>query len=232
MTQPVALCSSNTFSAKCQFSDDRHTFKSPEVRRDGYRTHVAADPATGIITAEKLTRAAGAEDSGAAVAAEFVAAVTGADGQDDGSGRPFAWYGDSAYGTRHLRAIPGECRSVHRCSRSEGTRARLTSPAAVARKEGAARPAPTAKVETRPMTTAVDVTCLSACGEPRTPRADQRVSSPDIRRLNLVDMGRARCTLSPGRAILWLCEDGAAGWSQGRPAAYSWRCSRGKWHGW
>jgi hypothetical protein len=33
----------------------RHTRKSPEARRDGYRAHVAADPDTGIITDEKLT---------------------------------------------------------------------------------------------------------------------------------------------------------------------------------
>ena len=39
--------------------DARHTRKSPEARRDGYRAHVAADPETGIITDEKLTKAAG-----------------------------------------------------------------------------------------------------------------------------------------------------------------------------
>ena len=39
--------------------DARHTRKSPEARRDGYRAHVAADPETGIITDEKLTRAVG-----------------------------------------------------------------------------------------------------------------------------------------------------------------------------
>jgi len=33
--------------------DARHTRKSPEARRDGYRAHVAADPDTGIITDEK-----------------------------------------------------------------------------------------------------------------------------------------------------------------------------------
>jgi hypothetical protein len=95
----------------------RHTRKSPEARRDGYRAHVAADPATGIITDEKLTGAAGAENSDAAVAAEFVAAETAARGtgaghhgdrdQDD-AGRQLAWYGDSAYGTGDLRdAIAG-----------------------------------------------------------------------------------------------------------------------------
>src|SRR6266516_2051962 len=54
--------------------DARHTRKSPEARRDGYRAHVAADPDTGIITGEKLTKATGTENSDAAVAAEFVAA--------------------------------------------------------------------------------------------------------------------------------------------------------------
>ncbi len=41
----------------------RHTGKSGEARRDGYRAHLAADPETGIITDEKLTRAAGTENS-------------------------------------------------------------------------------------------------------------------------------------------------------------------------
>jgi hypothetical protein len=79
----------------------RHTRKSPEARRDGYRAHVAGDPETGIITDEKLTGAAGAENSDAAVAAEFVAVE--ADG-DCGDAGQLAWYGDSAYGTGDLRA--------------------------------------------------------------------------------------------------------------------------------
>ena len=74
----------------------RHTRKSPQARRDGYRAHLAADPETGIITAEKLTMASGDENSDAAVAAEFAAAEPG-EGQ-------LAWYGDSAYGTGELRA--------------------------------------------------------------------------------------------------------------------------------
>jgi hypothetical protein len=103
--------------------DARHTRRSPEARRDGYRAHVAADPETGIITDEKLTRAAGTENSDPAVAEEFLAAETGADaaGRADstadgeipgGAGEPadgqaagdnLAWYGDSAYGTGDLR---------------------------------------------------------------------------------------------------------------------------------
>jgi hypothetical protein len=99
--------------------DARHTRKSPEARRDGYRAHVAADPETGIITDEKLTRAAGQENSDPAVAQEFLAAGTagydsdetdaagqatpdGARGRDGDGDRP-AWYGDSAYGTGDLR---------------------------------------------------------------------------------------------------------------------------------
>jgi hypothetical protein len=107
--------------------DARHTRKSPEARRDGYRAHVAADPQTGIITDEKLTRAAGQENSDPAVAEEFLAAeaggpdAPGSDGPGDlaggqgldaagsqGSGAErdgdqLAWYGDSAYGTGDLR---------------------------------------------------------------------------------------------------------------------------------
>jgi len=109
--------------------DARHTRKSREARRDGYRAHVAADPETGIITDEKLTRAAGEENSDPAVAEEFLAAqagpassgagdepVCGPGGQDgapagtagrggggDDQDEPLAWYGDSAYGTGDLR---------------------------------------------------------------------------------------------------------------------------------
>ena len=88
----------------------RHTRKSPEARRDGYRAHVAADPQTGIITGEKLTKAAGTGNSDAAIAAEFVAAAAAGDaagsndcGRDGASGGELAWYGDSAYGTGELR---------------------------------------------------------------------------------------------------------------------------------
>jgi hypothetical protein len=73
--------------------DARHTRKSPENRRDGYRAHVAAEPETGIITDEKLTKAAGTENSDPAVAQEFL----------DTEDHTCQWYGDSAYGTGDLR---------------------------------------------------------------------------------------------------------------------------------
>jgi hypothetical protein len=96
--------------------DARHTRKSPEARRDGYRAHVAAEPDTGIITDEELTKAAGTQNSDPAVAERFLAADV-ADSQDsphdeqvssdddtDGEGpAPRDWYGDSAYGTGDLR---------------------------------------------------------------------------------------------------------------------------------
>jgi len=80
----------------------RHTRKSPEARRDGYRAHLAADPQTGIITAEELTRAAGEDNGDAAAAARFLA------GQAASGGPPCQWYGDSAYGTGGLRAAIGQ----------------------------------------------------------------------------------------------------------------------------
>src|SRR6266542_2040343 len=67
--------------------DARHTRKSPENRRDGYRAHVAAEPQTGIITDEELTQAA--PDS------QHV----------DSDARALEWYGDSAYGTGDLREV-------------------------------------------------------------------------------------------------------------------------------
>jgi hypothetical protein len=108
--------------------DARHTRKSPEARRDGYRAHVAADPETGIITDEKLTKAAGQENSDPAVAEEFLAAEATADdaapggaaggsdgpggagrpGDSAGAGRDVSWYGDSAYGTGDLRDAIGK----------------------------------------------------------------------------------------------------------------------------
>jgi Transposase domain (DUF772)/Transposase DDE domain len=74
--------------------DARHTRKSPENRRDGYRAHIAACPETGIITSEELTRAAGEENSDAATASRLL----------DAEGLPAEVYGDSAYGTGDLRA--------------------------------------------------------------------------------------------------------------------------------
>jgi IS5 family transposase len=78
----------------------RHTRKSQEARRDGFRAHVVAEPETGIITDEALTKAAGTDNSDPAVAETFIAAACGT---GDGQTRTPEWYGDSAYGTADLR---------------------------------------------------------------------------------------------------------------------------------
>jgi hypothetical protein len=100
--------------------DARHTRKSAEARRDGYRAHLAAEPDTGIITDEELTKAAGTDNSDPAIAERFLANdITGSndranatgehDGDGDGAGAGAGasmrreWYGDSAYGTGDLR---------------------------------------------------------------------------------------------------------------------------------
>jgi Transposase DDE domain/Transposase domain (DUF772) len=81
--------------------DARHTRKSLEQRRDGYRAHVAAEPESGIVTDEELTKAAGVENSDPVVAERFVAAEATHAASDPISGHQ--WYGDSAYGTGGLR---------------------------------------------------------------------------------------------------------------------------------
>lgn len=84
----------------------RHTRKSPENRRDGYRAHVAVEPETGIITDEELTKAAGQENSDAAVAERFLDRQTKSTSESsrESSRESLSWYGDSAYGTGDLRA--------------------------------------------------------------------------------------------------------------------------------
>jgi len=63
---------------------------------------VVACPQTGIITGERLTGAAGQDNSDAAVAARFLADQAADDGP------ACEWYGDSAYGTGDLRAAIGQ----------------------------------------------------------------------------------------------------------------------------
>ena len=71
---------------------------------------MAAEPQTGIITDEKLTKASGEDDSGPAAAAEFLAAGHASRDEDgpDAAGEPLSWYADSAYGTGDLRDAIGQ----------------------------------------------------------------------------------------------------------------------------
>ncbi len=59
---------------------------------------MAAEPETGIITDEALTKAAGTENSDPAVAEKFL----------DAEDQTCQWYGDSAYGTGDLRGAIDE----------------------------------------------------------------------------------------------------------------------------
>ena len=65
----------------------RHTRKSPEARRDGYRAHLVAEPSTGLITDEELTKAAGPDNSDPAIAAAFLATDTEATDLDTEGGK-------------------------------------------------------------------------------------------------------------------------------------------------
>jgi hypothetical protein len=74
--------------------ETRHTRKSPEARRDGYRAHVAVEPDTGLITDCALTKASGEDNSDAAVGVELLRKEP----------EPVEALGDSAYGTGDARA--------------------------------------------------------------------------------------------------------------------------------
>ena len=99
--------------------DARHTRKSLENRRDGYRAHVAACPQTGIITGEELTRAAGEENSDAAAASRLL----------DAEGRPPRC-------TATLHTAPGTCAGDERGGAHGGHQAK----AAQARRRGRVHP--------------------------------------------------------------------------------------------
>jgi Transposase DDE domain/Transposase domain (DUF772) len=83
-------------------TETRHTRKSQHSRRDGYRVHVVAEPETGIVTDEQLTKAVGEDNADPAVAEQFIKADVAAHEDNDGE-RQREWYGDSAYGTGDVR---------------------------------------------------------------------------------------------------------------------------------
>jgi IS5 family transposase len=64
----------------------RHTRKSQSNRKDGYRAHMVAEPETGLITDEALTMAAGADNSDAALAQQFL--TQDEQGGDEQGGAP------------------------------------------------------------------------------------------------------------------------------------------------
>ena len=123
--------------------DARHTRKSGEARRDGYRAHVAAEPETGIITDEKLTKASGEDNSDPAAAAEFLAAEhTSRDehGQDAAGGA-----GPGRPAVRRRRTASSRC---------PGTPIRPTAPGTCGTRSG--RPGTAAVIKPKPLQPAVE----------------------------------------------------------------------------
>ena len=81
--------------------DARHAHKTVHRRQDGFKTHVAVEPETGLVTACELTRAAGAEASDGATGIRLLEGDNTID--DDAQ---IDVLGDSAYGTGDaLKAI-------------------------------------------------------------------------------------------------------------------------------
>jgi hypothetical protein len=72
--------------------DARHAHKTVHRRIDGFTAHVVVEPDTGLITATRLTAAAGAANSDATVGVALLA-------EDDSATPPVQVLGDSAYGT-------------------------------------------------------------------------------------------------------------------------------------
>jgi hypothetical protein len=70
----------------------RHAHKSVQRRTDGFTAHLVVEPDTGLITATRLTAAAGAANSDATVGIALLA-------EDDSITGPIEVLGDSAYGT-------------------------------------------------------------------------------------------------------------------------------------
>jgi hypothetical protein len=70
----------------------RHAHKTVERRTDGFKAHIAIEPDTGLITATRLTPAAGPANSDAVTGIDLLA-------EDDTIAGPVQVLGDSAYGT-------------------------------------------------------------------------------------------------------------------------------------
>ena len=78
--------------------DARHAHKSRQKKVDGFKSHVIAEPSTGLVTAAILTKASGAANSDAARGGELIAADTSIGAQN------IDVLGDSAYGSGELLA--------------------------------------------------------------------------------------------------------------------------------
>ncbi len=81
--------------------DARHAHKTRERRQDGFKAHVVVEPDTGLTTQVRLTKAAGPDNSDAAVGAALVSADPTV--SEAGAG-PVEVLGDSAYATGDMLA--------------------------------------------------------------------------------------------------------------------------------
>lgn len=79
--------------------DARHAHKTQQRLQDGFKAHLVIEPDTGLATQVRLTQAAGADNSDAAVGADLV----GQDPTIEEAG-PVEVLGDSAYGTGAMLA--------------------------------------------------------------------------------------------------------------------------------
>ena len=76
--------------------DARHAHKSRQKKVDGFKSHIAMEPDTGLVTAALLTKASGPENGDAARGGELIAADTSIGNQN------MEVLGDSAYGSGDL----------------------------------------------------------------------------------------------------------------------------------
>ncbi len=79
----------------------RHAHKTVERRTDGFKAHIVVEPDTGLITATRLTAAAGPANSDAAVGIDLLA-------EDDTASAGVQVLADSAYGTGEVLAALGQ----------------------------------------------------------------------------------------------------------------------------
>jgi len=107
-------------------TETRHAHKTVHQRRDGFKAHVVVEPETGLITATRLTKAAGSQNSDASVGVALLATdptlpapasapasspASGEESSGEGTAVPPSGVevlGDSAYGTgTALAALSG-----------------------------------------------------------------------------------------------------------------------------
>jgi Transposase DDE domain len=78
---------------------DRHAHKTQHRRQDGFKAHIVIEPGTGLITTTELTKAAGVDNSDAAVGARLLDTDTTYPHEPGQGGSGLEVLADSAYGS-------------------------------------------------------------------------------------------------------------------------------------